>query len=210
MKRLTEKQQRILDYIAEFTKEQDISPTVHELASHFGIKSSTMFIHLRTLQRKNCLVRNSKARSIKLLSPDGKPDKPSRRSTNAVAIPLIENFRPEMISDPAAYSSSKIYLSRESSKYNSGARIFAVKADEKLQDSFILPGDVLVIAAVAEIAPDSLLMVEIDRKAYVGYLGTSADGGKVLNFANKDVPALKIPVTGPQIIGKVIALKRYF
>ena len=45
--------------------------------------------------------------------------------------PLIEDFKPEMIADPAAHSRSKIYMSRESCKYNSGTRIFAVKADEK-------------------------------------------------------------------------------
>ena len=210
MKRLTEKQQKILDYIAEFTREQEIAPTVHELASHFGIKSSTMFIHLRTLQRKNCLVRNSKARSIKLLSPDGKPEKLSRRNSNAVAIPVIEDFRPEMITDPAAYSHSKIYMSRESCKYNNGTKIFAVKADASLKDKGILEGDILVVAAVSELSLDALLMVEIDRKGYIGYLGENADGVKVLNFANKDFPAIKIPVTGPQIIGAVIALKRYF
>ncbi len=210
MKRLTEKQQKILDYIAEFTREQEIAPTVHELASHFGIKSSTMFIHLRTLQRKNCLVRNSKARSIKLLSPDGKPEKLSRRNSNAVGIPLIENFKPEMIADPAAHSRSKIYMSRESCKYNSGTRIFAVKADDSLKDRGIMPGDILVIAAMANISRDALVMVEIDRKGYIGVLGENADGVKVLNFANKAYPAIKIPVTGPQIIGAVIALKRYF
>ena len=210
MKRLTEKQQKILDYIAEFTREQEISPTVHELASHFGIKSSTMFIHLRTLQRKNCLVRNSKARSIKLLSPDGKPEKLSRRNSNAVAIPVIENFKPEMVADPASFSNSKIYMSRESCKYNSGTRIFAVKADDSLKDQGIFPGDILVIAAVSKIRSDALLMVEIDRKGYIGYLSENADGVKLLNFANKDVPPIKIPVTGPQIIGTVIALKRYF
>lgn len=209
MKRLTEKQQRILDYIAEFTKEHEISPTVHELATHFGIKSSTMFIHLRTLQRKNCLVRNSKARSIKLLSPDGKVEKLSRRNSNAVAIPVIENFKPEMITDPAAYSSSKIYMSRESCRYNSGTRIFAVKADSSLKEQGILEGDILVVAAIPEIRPEALLMVEIDRKCYIGFLGKNPDGVTVLNFANKDFPAIKIPVTGPQIIGTVIAVKRY-
>lgn len=210
MKRLTEKQQKILDYIAEFTREQEISPTVHELATHFGIKSSTMFIHLRTLQRKNCLVRNSKARSIKLLSPDGKPEKLSRRNSNAVAIPVISEFKPEMVSDPAAYSENKIYMSRESCKYNSGTRIFAVKADASLKNDGILPGDLLIVAAIPEIRPGALLMVEIDRKGYIGRLGTNADGVKVLNFANDDYPAIKIPVTGPQIIGTVIAMKRYF
>lgn len=210
MKRLTEKQQKILDYIAEFTKEQEIAPTVHELASHFGIKSSTMFIHLRTLQRKNCLVRNSKARSIKLLSPDGKVEKLSRRNSNAVAIPVIENFKPEMISDPAAYSDCKIYMSRESCRYNSGTRIFAVKADASLKDKGILEGDLLVVAAIPEIRPDSLLMVEIDRKCYIGYLGKNEAGINVLSFANKDYPAIKLSAAGPQIIGTVIALKRYF
>ena len=207
---MTEKQQKILDYIAEFTKEHEIAPTVHELASHFGIKSSTMFIHLRTLQRKNCLVRNSKARSIKLLSPDGKVEKLSRRNSNAVAIPVIENFKPEMISDPAAHSDCKIYMSRESCRYNSGTRIFAVKADASLKDKGILEGDLLVVAAIPEIRPDSLLMVEIDRKCYIGYLGKNEAGINVLSFANKDYPAIKLSAAGPQIIGTVIALKRYF
>ena len=210
MKRLTEKQQKILDYIAEFTKEQEIAPTVHELASHFGIKSSTMFIHLRTLQRKNCLVRNSKARSIKLLSPDGKPEKLSRRNNNAVAIPVIDEFRPEMITDPASYGSSKIYMSRESCKCKNGSRIFAVKADDKLKDQGIFPGDLLIVAAIPHSDDNALLMVEIDRKAYIGYLDKLADGTKILKFANKDVPYIKIPVNGPQIIGMVIAMKRYF
>lgn len=210
MKRLTEKQQKILDYIAEFTKEQEIAPTVHELATHFGIKSSTMFIHLRTLQRKNCLVRNSKARSIKLLSPDGKVEKLSRRNSNAVGIPFIEEFKPEMINAPAAFSSSKVYLSRESCKYNSGTRIFAVKSDGSLKDKGIFAGDILIVAAIPEIRPDSLLMVEIDKTCYIGYLGKNSEGANVLNFASKDHPSIKIPVTGPQIIGTVIAMKRYF
>ncbi|MBR2373934.1 MAG: hypothetical protein IKA87_06855 [Lentisphaeria bacterium] len=211
MKRLTEKQQQILDYIAEFTRAQEIAPTVHELASHFGIKSSTMFIHLRTLQRKNCLVRNSKARSIKLLSPDGKPEKLSRRNSNSIAIPLINHFKPEMIADPAAYGNAKVFMSRENCKYNSGTRIFAIKAaDDRLKDAAILKDDILIIAAIPDAGKDSLLLVEIDKKAYVGYLGSAPDGTKVLNFANRDYPAVKIPVTGPQIIGTVIALKRCF
>ena len=85
-----------------------------------------------------------------------------------------------------------------------------MKADDSLKDQGIFPGDVLVIAAVSKIRNDALLMVEIDRKGYIGYLSENADGVKLLNFANKDVPPMKIPVTGPQIIGTVIALKRYF
>ena len=83
-------------------------------------------------------------------------------------------------------------------------------ADVVATNKGILEGDILVVAAVSELSLDALLMVEIDRKGYIGYLGENADGVKVLNFANKDFPAIKIPVTGPQISGAVIALKRYF
>ena len=208
MKRLTEKQQKILDYIAEFTRTQEIAPTVHELASHFGIKSSTMFIHLRTLQKKNCLTRNSKARSIKLLSPDGKPEKLARRITNAVAIPVISNFRPEMVLDPAAYGSGKVYLNREDCKYSSGTRIFAIKAeDDRLKGVGIFANDTLIIAAGPDVDKKSLLVVEIDKKAYVGFLGQSG-ATKVLKFTDDAFPAIKIPTTGPQIIGKVIGVMR--
>ena len=169
-----------------------------------------MFIHLRTLQRKNCLVRNSKARSIKLLTPDGKPEKLAKRTNNALAIPVIDDFKPEMIVDPAAYGSSKIYMSKESCKCKSGSRIFAVRADNKLKEAGIFPGDLLIVAAIPNSDSSSLLMVEVDRKAYIGYLDKLADGTRIVKFANKDVSPVKIPVNGPQIIGTVIAMKRYF
>jgi len=211
MKRLTEKQQKILDYIAEFTRTQEIAPTVHELASHFGIKSSTMFIHLRTLQKKNCLTRNSKARSIKLLSPDGKPEKLSRRITSAVAIPVISNFKPEMILDPAAYGAGKIYVNRENAKFSNGTRIFGIKvADDKLKDDGILPGDTLIIAAGPDADRAKLLLVEIDKKGCVGYLRAGEGNSWYLTFANKTAQPVKIPVTGPQVIGTVVGLRREF
>lgn len=63
---LTEKQQKILDFIDDFHEANDVPPTVQEIADHFSIKSSTVFAHLQALQRKKRLSRSSKARSISL------------------------------------------------------------------------------------------------------------------------------------------------
>ena len=67
MKKLTEKQGKILDFIMEFRKKHDMAPTVYEIAESFAIKTSTVFAHLRALQKKKFIVRTSKARSIILL-----------------------------------------------------------------------------------------------------------------------------------------------
>ena len=63
MKTLTEKQRNILEFIEEFLDREGMAPTVYEIADHFGIKTSTVFAHLRALQRKKQLSRSSKARS---------------------------------------------------------------------------------------------------------------------------------------------------
>ena len=57
MKGLTQKQQEILDFIADFNRREAMAPTVYEIAENFGIKSATAFAHLRSLQRKGYVTR---------------------------------------------------------------------------------------------------------------------------------------------------------
>ena len=64
MKGLTDKQRNILDFIEDFMEVNMMAPTVYEIAEHFGIKTSTVFAHVRSLQKKNFLTRSSKARSM--------------------------------------------------------------------------------------------------------------------------------------------------
>lgn len=66
MKGLTGKQKNIVEFIDEFHKTMEMAPTIYEIAEHFGIKTSTVFAHIRALQRKGILHRSSKARSISL------------------------------------------------------------------------------------------------------------------------------------------------
>ena len=53
MKELTAKQKNILDYIEDFIEQEGMAPTVYEIADFFKIKTSTVFAHLRALQRKS-------------------------------------------------------------------------------------------------------------------------------------------------------------
>lgn len=69
MKGLTGKQKKIVEFVEDFTRTMGMAPTIYEIAEHFGIKTSTVFAHIRALQKKDVLRRSSKARSISLAHP---------------------------------------------------------------------------------------------------------------------------------------------
>lgn len=69
MKGLTKKQKNIVEFIEDFSRTMKMAPTIYEIAEHFGIKTSTVFAHIRALQKKNILHRSSKARSLSLAHP---------------------------------------------------------------------------------------------------------------------------------------------
>lgn len=65
---LTERQKQILKAITDYIQEKKYSPTVRELASMVGIKSSsTLYGHLQRLEKKGYITREKgKARTIRL------------------------------------------------------------------------------------------------------------------------------------------------
>lgn len=54
---LTAQQQRVVDYIAAFRVEYDMSPTVREIADHLGVQLSTAQHHVEHLIRDDILRR---------------------------------------------------------------------------------------------------------------------------------------------------------
>ncbi|WP_299463560.1 LexA family transcriptional regulator [uncultured Gimesia sp.] len=59
MKRLTEKQKRILSFIRVFTVKTGCAPTVREIGQTFGIKSTNgVSCHLKAIEAKGRLKRN--------------------------------------------------------------------------------------------------------------------------------------------------------
>jgi repressor LexA len=54
---LTRRQRQILDFFQEYTEQHDISPTLEEVAQHFGVNKVTIFGHVSELERKGVLAR---------------------------------------------------------------------------------------------------------------------------------------------------------
>lgn len=83
-KGLTDRQQEILDFIADFTRREGMAPTIFEISEHFSIKASTTFAHIRSLQRKGFVNRSSKARSLTLSNAE-KP----RHFSMTLSVPVL-------------------------------------------------------------------------------------------------------------------------
>src|SRR5262245_46887495 len=54
---LTRRQRDLLRFFEEYTGAQGISPTLDEIARHFGLNKVTIFGHVAELERKGCLRR---------------------------------------------------------------------------------------------------------------------------------------------------------
>jgi len=67
---LTRRQRQILDFYREYTSTNRISPTLEEVAQHFGLNKVTIFGHVSELERKGALERAAKGISRGLRVPE--------------------------------------------------------------------------------------------------------------------------------------------
>lgn len=77
MKAYTRKQRALLEFIAEFQKENGVAPTLEEMGRKFGVHRVTMFQHVAALERRGALRRATQlARGLEILDPDFLPSRP--------------------------------------------------------------------------------------------------------------------------------------
>tara|TARA_R110002126_G_scaffold105905_2_gene240543 strand:+ start:2072 stop:2701 length:630 start_codon:yes stop_codon:yes gene_type:complete len=91
---LTKRQRQILDFIAEYSQEHDISPTLEEIAQHQGVNKVTIFGHVAELERKGAIERAAKgiSRGLRIVE-DEDPSSTSKASTSrGTTLPILGNI----------------------------------------------------------------------------------------------------------------------
>ncbi len=209
MKDLTEKQKDILNYIEDFIEQESMAPTVYEIADHFGIKTSTVFAHLRSLQRKNWLTRSSKARSISL----SKPKKKNRFMSLSMSIPLLGRINAGYPVEAGEYLESEIFVSQALIERKGAANAFALRVSgESMRDLGIYDGDVVIVKQVApgDVKNGDIVVALVNNENTVkSYF--SLPGGQVeLRPANSEFQPQVYPSRDVTVQGKVIGLHREY
>jgi repressor LexA len=83
----TEKQLRIMEFLQQFRTERGISPTLEEIAKHFGVTKITIYEHINQLERKGAIKREKfRARSIEIMTP-------VEERSSRYCLPLMGNLR---------------------------------------------------------------------------------------------------------------------
>ena len=197
MANLTPKQQKIYDFIREFSREYGYPPTVREIGDNLGLKSpSTVKFHLDNLRAAGVLQWDGgKTRSITLIEEP-------RRPRNMV--PLVGNvaagapiLAEECIEDYIPFRTGP-----------TPEDFFALKVrGESMLYAGILPEDLVVVNRQADARNGEIAVALFEDEATVKTL--SRKNGEVwLMPENPDYEP--IDGTRAQIIGKVVGLIRNY
>ena len=221
MKGLTDKQRKMLDFIALFMRREGMAPTVYEIADQFGIRAATAFAHLRALQRKGAVKRSSKARSLSLTGAARRPVPaafPQPASVAAEPSPFLSVPVLGCIAAgapmPAEEQAGEI-LRFDSSLLPRGAarqKLFALRVTgESMRDLGILDGDLVLARQTAEAKSGDLVVALVDgTETTVTTLALLPRGVVELRPAKPDYLPQRYPAGEVSSQGIVVGLSRSY
>ena len=198
MANLTPKQQKIYDFIRDFSREYGYPPTVREIGEHLSLKSpSTVKFHLDNLRSAGLIQWDGgKTRSITLLEKEDAPKEDQ--------VPVLGNVAAG--SPILAQECIEEYVSFHTGPHPED--FFALKVrGESMLYAGILPDDLVVVRRQPEAHSGEIVVALFEDEATVKTL--SKKNGEVwLLPENPDYDP--IDGTRAQIIGKVVGLIRRY
>jgi repressor LexA len=146
---LTVIERRIYNYLVEYLKRETFQPSIREIGTRFGIRSTkTVTEHLQSLQRKGYLDRTpSRSRALRILGLNLSPD--------TYTIPLYRNGSYESPDDDVE---ARYDLDRS---FACSADCFMVRAcGESARELGVLEGDMILVEPRAELDDGDLAVYE--------------------------------------------------
>lgn len=191
-------QKRTLKAIRDFIKSHEMPPTVREIGEIFSVKSSTVFAHLKALEKKGFISRSpGKSRGIQLTRTDSVPS----------GIPFLGQV-PAGPFDLAVEQHDE-YIDIDARMFGKGD-LFALKIKgESMIEAGILNGDTVIVSRCSDANEGEIIVALVEDEATVKKIRRSA-GAVLLEPANSTMkPMFFAPGDPePQIIGRVVGVLR--
>jgi len=193
---LTKRQRDILAFIRDYREEQDISPTLDEIAAHFGVNKVTIFGHVRELERKGAITKGDRHTSRSIQPAE---EAPREVETIQILGRIAAGAPIETIEHPEELSLQDLIPP--------GRDIYAlrVKGDSMIEDA-ICDGD-LVLVERREEARDGETVVAVlpGEEATLKRFYLEGDGVR-LQPANSTMEPIRVPAV--EIRGVVVSVIR--
>lgn len=138
---LTRRQRDILEFLREYTSREGLSPTLEEIAQHFGVNKVTVFGHVSELERKGVIERAAPgiSRGLRIVEDDAPEESASQRGSGVQILGRIAAGAPiEAIEDPEQLDLADLVPS------DRDVYALRVRGDSMIEDS-IRDGDLVLI-----------------------------------------------------------------
>jgi repressor LexA len=200
-KGLTERQQQILEVIADYIRENQFPPSIREIQEAVGIGSLRgVTVHLDALAKKGYIERGKTSRSIRILHPA------YQAAMNAEMLPLLgyiaagepllaENNIDEMVPVPS-----------EMVRNVKGAFLLKVRGDS-MSGEGINPRDLVIVKPQQTARHGELAAVMIEGEATVKRVHFE-NGTVKLMPSNPAYEPIEIRTEDARVIGKIVGLIR--
>lgn len=203
-KKLTKKQQKILDFILKFTEDNSYPPTLKEIADKFKITVGTIQDHVFALQRKQYLMKKpDTARGFRVVKTSSGEKVTPKTEMNY--IPLYGN----VAAGEPIFASDNVqgYVAVEKSAKGHNIH-FALKVKgDSMIDAGIYDGDIVIVRKQDTAENGEIVIALLDDEATVKTLRNN----KIKAYLEAANPKYKAIMNRPfSIIGKVIELRRQY
>ena len=207
---LSERQQRILEFIRQFTLKNEYPPTIREIGTAVGISSTSVVnYNLNILQREGHITRNKEvSRGIRL--SEGLRE---LASSNIVTVPLLGRIAaglpiPVPDSDFSPFGGDTVELTRDIVKEEEGIYALEVRGDSMI-DALIHDGDIVVMKHQQEANNGDLVAVWLKDEKETTLKRFYHEGSRVrLQPANPTMEPIYADASNVEVQGKVIVVIR--
>jgi len=194
---LTDRQEKVLEFVTEYTKSHGYPPTVREIGEHFRILWAAARGHLQALQKKGFIrLIRSRSRGIEI---------PGLRPADGIPVPIAGTIRagePILAREDAG---SNIMIDRGLFPYPDA---FSLRiTGDSMQDAGILEGDYVVIKPQNTIDSGEIGVVLIEDEATVKRIFRK-HGKIILKPENETMEPTAHRPDDVAVIGKVVGVIR--
>ncbi len=207
MQGLTRRQEMVLDFITQSICDRGYPPTLREIGSHMGIRSTNgVNDHLRALERKGYLKREDmKSRALRPVTLDTGQD------NNVVEIPVVGR----VAAGEPVLAEQNIEETVSVDRYFIGRQrdVFALKVrGDSMINAGIDEGDILFVRKQLHAERNEIVVVLIGDEATVKYYQPERDFIRLqpANDAYAPIIVRKDDFRPTQILGVVVGLYRRF
>lgn len=207
--KLTDSQQRILEFITNYVEQNEVPPTIREIQKGADISSTSMVsYHLKALERANVLNRLEKqSRGVVINNPN------KFNSRNMVNIPLVGRIvasEPAPTPDADALRDAENMVQIARSMVGNATDLYALEVKgNSMIDALINDGDIVVMSKGAEVHNGDLAAVFLTGKNESTLKRVYFEGKRLkLKPENPTMKPFYVDIREAQIQGKVVCVIR--